>query len=1419
MSKTKGVVKLVVNTDTTVSPQEPDSVKTEDSGLFIHSTNSANASKIWLSQGSATSASFAKLEFDTDFGLKINVNNPIQTSHDASIVFGTRGVDYWEIEGLNGSSGDLLPLTNNTLRIGRSSLNLSNIFSRQLSSDTSLVLATAGSTRWTLDSSGNLIPGTNSQNIGTSDLRLNTIFSNQITSGTNQALFLGSNAGSYRWYIANSTNAALVPNTANAFDLGTSTNRVATTFSVNINNSEAITTGTVNASSGVIADAIQTRTTSSALSFRTGTGYATRVTIDSSGNLGVGTSSPSTRLDVSGVVKSLGVSLSDFNGTANPANPSLHFTNETNTGIYREKANYMSLVAGGQKGLSVDSTSGVALLLVGNGDPVSRFHVADDRFTSVSGITLGTDLNSFVQLYRSGNKTLTVNDRITTVSNGSALSPAYTVGGDSNTGIFSPGPDTWAVSTGGVERFRISSDGTVTISNVIVNNSTSAISSGSATAPAYSFGDDLNTGMFNPGADLLAISTGGVERLRVNASGNVGIGTLTPSSRFHVTGAGVNGGRGTFQSSDNANSVNVVGVNGAGINDSSFLYLEDQTNNALIGLTGTAQTAGHLRFAINSTERMRINSSGNVGIGYTSPSYRLHVNGDFGVSTNAVISAAGAITGASLSTSGNILSQGLVGVGTNSPVSQLHVNASTGNSIIHVTNSTTGGTLSDGVSLVSESGTGDAFVIQRENARLILGTNNTNRFIITGAGNIGVGTIDPSALLHLIGNVGGWSSNNYGKQLYITTQIGGPNPCIGISDSSGGNNWAIGNAAGSINFCQMPAITNSTTPIVERMRIDSSGNVGIGTTSPVFPLHVHTTTGNATLHLTNSTTGTTSADGFSLVSEVTTNDAYVIQRENANLIFRTNNTERLRITSGGNVGVGTNTPSHRVHIVDDVGLGRSGLFVDSSPAANNYSCIISHAHSNVGDRGTFRFGHVSDARRQMVQMCNGNVGIGTSVPASKLHILGSGNTNTNYADTDDITASIIIQSDRPEENRGGQILFAASFGIFAGIKGLLRNGTGPAGDIVLQTRNTTGDVFERMRIAANGNVGIGTNSPASKLHVSSGSGSGEVFIGSTVQSLETGTDNSGAIYFGASPGNPLAPSGAIEASWGNAASPHISIGCPRDGQKTRARFGWDNTIRFYTANAEKVRIDPSGNLGIGVTNPSCSLDVNGVLRLRGGTSPIPAQANNNRKTQTYIAFDSNASANDYALLRQIGGENAIKLSLDFHDDSNDARFCIRSIASATTDDTTTVLDFENGTLTITGQAFKPGGGSWSSIGSDIRVKTNVQPYIKGLAEILQVNPIEYEYNGKANTPLGFKGISIIAQELQPVFPECISTRKDKLEKTDEVETDILTYDSSALIYALINAVKELSAKLDQSNLEKENLEVRMSAIEQLLSNK
>ena len=107
-------------------------------------------------------------------------------------------------------------------------------------------------------------------------------------------------------------------------------------------------------------------------------------------------------------------------------------------------------------------------------------------------------------------------------------------------------------------------------------------------------------------------------------------------------------------------------------------------------------------------------------------------------------------------------------------------------------------------------------------------------------------------------------------------------------------------------------------------------------------------------------------------------------------------------------------------------------------------------------------------------------------------------------------------------------------------------------------------------------------------------------------------------------------------------------------------------------------------------------------------------------------------------------------------------------------------------LHVNGTAGKPGGGSWTAA-SDRRLKRNISPYTEGLAQLLTIQPVKYQYNKKAGTDTEKEYIGVIAQDLKEVAPYMVGTfEKDGVEYFD--------VDNSAMMYMLINAVKELKAE-------------------------
>jgi hypothetical protein len=138
-----------------------------------------------------------------------------------------------------------------------------------------------------------------------------------------------------------------------------------------------------------------------------------------------------------------------------------------------------------------------------------------------------------------------------------------------------------------------------------------------------------------------------------------------------------------------------------------------------------------------------------------------------------------------------------------------------------------------------------------------------------------------------------------------------------------------------------------------------------------------------------------------------------------------------------------------------------------------------------------------------------------------------------------------------------------------------------------------------------------------------------------------------------------------------------------------------------------------------------------------------------------------------------------------------------------------------------GQAYKPGGGPWAAI-SDARLKEDIRPYTRGLAELRALRPVRYKYKKEywAASDRHFTGL--IAQEVQDVVPEMVHPYK--FQAIGDKLIDVLAVDPSDLTYMLINAVKELDAENQQlkarlaaMEAEKDALAHRLSLIESRLA--
>jgi hypothetical protein len=233
---------------------------------------------------------------------------------------------------------------------------------------------------------------------------------------------------------------------------------------------------------------------------------------------------------------------------------------------------------------------------------------------------------------------------------GSAATPSLKFTGDTNTGIYSPGADQVAVATNGTGRLFIDASGRVGVGispgNTLHVNGTSRFEDylyGTTANGILYVNDDLsvtagrkfyldsgsNTYVHEVSSDVIAVVTGSNERLRITSAGLVGVGTSSPGqgqAQINTTAAGA--------SDINAIALNLTNNSTAAGTGVSLRFSPGNVLTALRGSYINSLISGangsDLQFwtcgdGVVPGERMRIDSSGNVGIGTSSPQDALHI--------------------------------------------------------------------------------------------------------------------------------------------------------------------------------------------------------------------------------------------------------------------------------------------------------------------------------------------------------------------------------------------------------------------------------------------------------------------------------------------------------------------------------------------------------------------------------------------------------------------------------------------------------------------------------------------------------------------------------------------------------------------------------------------------------------------------
>ncbi|WP_413568707.1 tail fiber domain-containing protein [Bdellovibrio sp. HCB117] len=543
-------------------------------------------------------------------------------------------------------------------------------------------------------------------------------------------------------------------------------------------------------------------------------------------------------------------------------------------------------------------------------------------------------------------------------------------------------------------------------------------------------------------------------------------------------------------------------------------------------------------------------------------------------------------------------------------------------------------------------------------------------------------------------------------------------------------------------------------------------------------------------------------NSFAGTATLGTNDAN-------SLVLETNNTARVTILSGGNVGIKESAPAGNLHITDAAGADiRLQDNNATTPAAlrilseGGVNYIESGANFTSGSAADLHFTDMMGQKRWMTVKANGWVGIGDTTPSSQLEVT-SASTNPTVvarfnmlpAPTADVAGNLHGSWSSITPNNA----FNYTGSLYAAVN-RVETGTSQTGSIN-SAIGMTADVYNRSAAT----FGTATGVYGAVLNTSTGSISAARAGYFTVTNTGGGTLNTGyGVYIDGIAGtskyglyqadagannyfagklgiNTTAPLGNLHiGSTGTGAFAYSSFQMGSDATATH-NFHWANE---YTNGARSLRLY-NGNLGSGT--PLLSVNAAGGVTMgegTGGAGLLTLKPGNIDHVYLQL-FARTASPNTRSAWIGYGASATVDLSITNELEGGQIYFNTKSGGAQSA----RIIFAADGT------AYKPGGGSWAAT-SDARLKTDIKDFNPGLEDLLKVHPVSFRYNGKGGTvDDGKHYIGVLAQELAPIAPYMIQKEKAKINKTDKEESEIYKVDPSAFTYMIINSIKELSQKL------------------------
>jgi hypothetical protein len=814
-----------------------------------------------------------------------------------------------------------------------------------------------------------------------------------------------------------------------------------------------------------------------------------------------------------------------------------------------------------------------------------------------------------------------------------------------------------------------------------------------------------------------------------------------------------------------------------------------------------------------------------------------------------------------------ITNAGNVGIGTSSPGAGLEVKGGNGNNFRLNNDGSTYTEMvfqNNGVSKANLQLVGNDFnIVASQAGAMRLYTSNTQRVTIRASGFVGIGTDSPASALDVAGTVtadrltvagtGDFTSpQNTDGQIRIsnsTARAAANKYGIRFADSSFETNASIyaeqggaGNNASDLVFgVSSGAGGIALTSATERMRIDVSGNVGIGTASPNSLLHIEQGIPASGVAARIRNSDSTSASTYAqLRLETGLNSASISAYSGSGgagyLVFGNEAAEAMRINSSGNLLVGTtgfNTTAKLV--VAGSGSAAVGALVrgdlgggDTSGVTGLYlgdagSGVVSLARDkktvNTADIVIYgEYGYNTQDERirasrtytsfrnngsEVMRLASGNLGIGTSSPNSLLEI--------SKANASGIGAELVLKNNATGVNTEVALYLDASSAASKVRSASIRSrqkSSGTETDLGFFTAN--GDTpIERVTVTPSGNVGIGTTSPAAKFEVKE-TLEGVVYpirVSNTSGTLGSGSGIS-FVYDG--PAN------------GGAGVEGARIWTTRDVTPYHAGSLHFATRQINTGNiVEAMTIDVDQNVGIGTTTPAQKLEVVGRMIVdSSGIASIPAQFTTSSSSSTLSFVDTGTVANQVrigsssgSLIAIAGGGERMRI------DASGFMMLARTSASTATADpghvfapdgynitniagttSATHTFFQRNGASTVGSITSTTGGVIYSTTSDGRLKANIQPIANATGKLMAMKPVTHTWiaDPQAKAVVGF-----IAQEMQEIVPEAVTGNPDGEE--------MMSMDYGRITPVIVAALQDALKRIEALTARIETLEAVITA--------